>query len=125
MKWIRNWINWLTTYRFKRAINDIRTYKTVENTYTIFTDDIAKPFTTFRCPICGYRGQITSEWSPIAGQMMNGTCNWCNHTSIIIDKNRAETDFLVETWIRNKPTEKKEKKMRYDKNKVDQLREDK
>ena len=76
-----------------------------DDIFKTFTDDMSNPFTTIRCPKCGYRGQITSEWSPLSGQMMAGICGWCDFTSKIIDKNRAETDFLVETWVSDKPTE--------------------
>ena len=75
-----------------------------ENSFTTFTDDMAKPFTTIRCPKCGYRGQITSEWSPLRGQKMACSCDWCGDTSKLIEKNKAECDFLVETWVRDKTT---------------------
>ena len=75
-----------------------------DDLFKTFTDDISKPFTTIRCPKCGYRGQITSEWAPIVGKMMAGSCDWCEHTSKIIAKNRAEVDFLVETWETDKQT---------------------
>ena len=69
-----------------------------DDVFKIFTDDISDPFTTMKCPKCGYRGQITSEWSTLAGEMIAGSCGWCTHQSPKSSKNRAEPDFLMETW---------------------------
>lgn len=66
--------------------------------FTTFTDDISIPFTTIRCPKCGYRGQVTSEWAVISGQKMAGSCDWCDYESALVEKNKVECDFLVETW---------------------------
>lgn len=71
--------------------------------FKIFTDDMAEPFTTIKCPKCGYRGQVTSECAIIAGQFMTGSCDWCEYESPIIAKGKGQTDFLVETWICDKP----------------------
>jgi len=70
-----------------------------EDISKIFTDEISNPFTTFKCPKCGYRGQIASCWANLSGQKMCGVCSWCDYSSPLISKGKGEEDFLIETWI--------------------------
>ena len=69
-----------------------------DDLFKAFTNDMSKPFTTIRCPECGYRGQVTSEWAVLSGKKMSGSCDWCEYESKRTSENKAKCDFLVETW---------------------------